>query len=730
MAVDRPTFHEAWYRVAELHPRLLSGVQVYRQHFRGQMWYVLENPSNNQYSRISDEAYRFIGLLDGRRTVSEGWRICNEQLGDSAPTQGEVIQLLGQLHSVNLLHADLPPDSESLFNRYRKRVGREVRGQLMNLLFIKIPLIDPDHFLDRWVGIAGRLFSWFGLVLWSILLAIGLYSVADNIRELFHQSSDILAPDNLILLYLSFVLIKIFHEFGHAFACKKFGQLNQSRGQVHIMGIMFLVFFPLPYVDASSAWAFRNRWHRAVVGMAGVMVELSAAAIAAIIWSNTSTGTVHIIAYNVIFVASVSTLLFNGNPLLRFDAYYVLSDLLEIPNLGHRSRNYIYYLVKRYFWGLKRAQNPSYTFGESLWFVFYGLASMAFRVFICVRILLFLNDRLPEELFILVPLCAFSAIAAWVFVPFGKFVQFLATSAELTRNRGRAIGSTLVIFCLIIIGIGLIRVPDYWRVEGVVEPVNLAIVHAESDGFVVGFLPSESKVSSGGTPLIRAVNLELETEKKSAAAELLILKIKRRIAETQEIAAAQILDEQIEALNETIARLEFELNSLNLKPPLSGTWVAPDIEHYKGVYLERGKSIGFVASLGDVIIRAAAGQNIAAMIIEQAGVGTKVEFRVKGQPKLLIRGTIEKISESGQEVLPSEALGYAVGGSMPTVPQDPQGTKSAERFYEVRIKPEAGSPVRLLTGQRVVTRIPMHPKPLALQWWLSARQLFQRRFHI
>jgi putative peptide zinc metalloprotease protein len=493
------------------------------------------------------------------------------------------------------------------------------------------------------------------------------------------------------------------------------------------MGIMFLVFFPLPYVDASSAWAFRNRWHRAVVGMAGVMAELSMAAIAAIIWSNTSTGTLHIIAYNIIFVASVSTLLFNGNPLLRFDAYYVLSDLLEIPNLGHRSRNYIYYLVKRYCWGLKRSQNPAYTFGEGLWFVFYGLASMAFRVFICVRILLFLNDRLPEQLFILVPLFAFSAIAAWVFVPFGKFVQFLATGAELTRNRGRATGSTLVIFCLIIVGIGLVRLPDYWRVEGIVEPVNLAIIHAESDGFVVDFLPSESKVSSGGTPLIRAVNPELEAEKKSSAAELLRLTIKRRIAETEEIAAAQILDEQIEALNGKIARLEFELDSLNLKPPLSGTWVAPDIEHYKGIYLERGKSIGFVASLDDVIIRATAGQKVAAML-EQAD--KEVEFRVKGQPKLLMTGKIEQIFPSGHELLPSEALGYAVGGPMATAPQDPQGTKSAEMFFEIRIKPNAGSSVRLLTGQRVIARIRMHPKPLALQWWLSARQLFQRRFHI
>ncbi len=682
MAVDRPTFHEAWYRVADLRPRLLSGVQVYRQHFRGEMWYVLENPSNNQYSRISDETYRFIGMLDGRRTVSEAWHICNEQLADRAPTQGELIQLLSQLHSTNLLYADLPPDSESLFNRYRKRVRRQVQGQLMNLLFIRIPLLDPEHFLERWVNIFGRIFSWFGLVLWSMLIVTGLYFVVGNIRELISQSSDVLAPDNLILLYLSFVVIKIFHEFSHSFACKKFGQLNQSGGQVHTMGVMFLVFFPLPYMDASSAWAFRNRWHRAVVGMAGVMTELSAASIAAIVWANTSTGTLHIIAYNVIFVASVSTLLFNGNPLLRFDAYYVLSELIEIPNLGQRSKNYLYYLVKRYCWGLKRAQNPAYTYGERAWFIFYGLASIAFRVFICIRILLFLNNRLPEELFILVPLFAFSAIVAWVFVPIGKFIQFLATGAELVRKRARAVGLTLGTIFLIIVCTGLIRVPDHWRVEGVVEPVRLAIVHAESDGFIVSFLPSESKVSPDGTPLIRAVNPELEAEKKSSVAERRSLEVKRRLAEIEEFAAAQILDEQIEALDEKIARLDFELASLNLAPSFSGTWVAPDIEHTKGAYLNRGQKIGFVASLDDVIIRATAGQRVAAMLVEQAI--KQVEIRVKGQPKLMLTGEIMQIFPSGQDMLPSEALGYAVGGSMPTIPQDPQGTKAAEMFFEIR----------------------------------------------
>lgn len=728
MAVERPTFHESWYRVASLRPRLLSGVQVHRQHFRGQLWYVLENPANNEFSRLSESAYRFIGILDGRRTVAEVWRTCNEQFGDAAPTQGEVIGLLGQLHCSNLLYAELAPDTESLFNRYQARIRRQVQGFLANLLFVRIPLVDPDHFLDRWVGIVGWLFSGAGLVLWLAIIGAGLYFAIGNMTELIHASRDVLAPHNLILLYLSIVLIKVCHELGHAFACKRFGRINGSGGQVHAMGLMFLVFVPLPYVDASSAWVFRRKWHRAVVGMAGVVVELAGAAVAAIIWANTSTGTVHIIAYNVMFVASISTLVFNANPLLRFDGYYVLSDLIEIPNLSHRSRNYLTYLVKRYGWRLKSVQNPANTLGERIWFVFYGIISTVYRVFICIRILLFLNSRLPKELFVLVPLLAISALIAWIIVPVGRFIRYMATSGELARARGRAAASVLGGLALTVACLGILEMPDYCRVEGIVEPVGLAIVHAQSDGFVTGFLPSGQTVAPDGQTLIEAANPQLETEKKGLLAELRVLQIKQRIAEMQEVATAQIFAEQIEAMQEKIARVEFQLSSLRLQPALSGTWVSPDVERAGGTYLRRGEQIGLVASLDDVLIRATAGQDLAARLVEHAY--EQLEIRVKGRPDAMLKGRIEKILPAGQEVLPSEALGYAVGGSMPTLIHDPSGLKTAEQFFEIRIRPAPESPVRLLSGQRVVVRIQMPSKPIAVQWWQSARQLFQRRFHI
>ena len=729
MAVNRPTFHEAWYRVAPLSPRLLSGVNVYRQNFRGQIWYVLENTYNNKFIRISPDAYRFVALLDGYRTVSEAWNICNEQLGDRAPTQGEAIQILAQLYSSNMLYGDISPDTESLFNRYRKRVTREIQGFFTNLLFIRIPLINPDNFLDRWVDILGQVFTKTGLILWLLFVSTGLYVALSNISELFHESREVLAPANLIFLYMSIVVVKVFHEFSHAFACKKFGKLNQGGGQVNVMGVMFLVFLPLPYMDASSAWAFRNKWHRIVVGLAGIMAEMAFATLAVLVWANTAPGTVHAIAYNIIFVASISTILFNGNPLLRYDAYYVLSDLLEIPNLSQRSRDYFFYIVKRYAWKIKGVTNPAHTRGEKIWFILYGTASTFYRIYILIIILLFLNDRLPEELFILVPMFAITGLIMWVLFPLGKFIHYLATSGELIKTRKRAVTSTLGALAVTGIFIGLINMPYHSRIEGIVEPEDFIPVHARSEGFVVTYLPSGENVSpDSDIYLVKAINPEMEAEKKGLLFELKKLQIQRRIMERQEVAGVQIMEEQIEALKEKIGRIEKELTLLRLRAPVSGIWISPHIDRAIGTYLKRGEQIGYVASLDNLIIRATAGQELVAMLMEQAY--KDVEIRVKGRPDLLFTGRIEKISSAGQEILPSEALGYAGGGEIPVHPRDPRGLKAAEKFFEVRIRLSGDRPVQLFPGQKVIVRISLGSKPLGVQWWQSFRQLFQRRFRI
>jgi len=732
--VERPTFSESWYRVAEIAPRLRATVQIHRQHYRGRMWHVIQDPSNNQFFRLNEAAYRFVALLDGKKEVAEVWRICQDQLGDSAPTQGEAIQLLGQLYTSNLLHAELPPDAEGLFKRRQKRVHREVKGYLTNLLFIRIPLLDPDNFLNAWASAVSWLFSWFGFVLWMGLIATGLYFVVEKWNVLYNQADSVLETDNLPFLYLSFILIKVFHEFGHAFMCKTFGKRTGTGGEVHVMGIMLLVFTPMPYVDASSAWAFRSRRQRILVGAGGMIIELGLAAIAAIVWYHTGDGTIHTIAYNAMFIASVSTLLFNANPLLRYDGYYILSDILEIPNLAQRSKQYLYFLVRKYVWSVKQARNPAHTRGEKGWFVFYGIASTIYRVFICVRILMFVADKL----FMFGLILAVAAAVAWVVVPLGKFVHYLLTSGELMRVRGRAIASTALTLGLIVGGLGFLPRPDRFRLEGVVKPVRQEILYAAADGFVTNVLASESLTDPNGEAILVARSPALTAGLAQLKAQRRELAARRRLAMTKDRAEAQIIAEQVATVDERIVRITEQLDSLNIRASFAGKWVSPRIDRAVGSYLRRGDPIGMVAS-ENVIIRAAASQEVA----DRLEVGTEVEIRIKGQPDPNMTGTITRVIRAGQQRLFSAALGYAAGGSVRTDPKDPKGLKTTERFFEVQVKPNLvqdpsdqlqggiwDGKVPLLIDQRVVIRVEMPPKPLIVQWYRDILQLVQRRFKI
>lgn len=733
MAIDRPTFSESWYRVANQHPQLRSTVQTYRQQYRGQMWHVVRDPSNNQFFRLNDAAYHFVGLLDGRRTVGEVWESCNEQLGDQAPTQNEAIQLLGQLYTANLLHGEMPADAEGMFERYRKRVGREVRGYMMNLLFIRIPLIDPNHFLNRWVSVFGWMFSWFGLLLWALLLAVGGYFVIGQFGKLYSNASHVLDPDNLIYLYLSFAVIKAIHEFGHGFACKKFGIENRSGGEVHTMGIMFLVFMPVPYVDASSAWALRSKWQRIFISAGGMYVELAVAAVAAIVWANTREGHVaHIIAYNIMFIASVSTLLFNGNPLLRFDGYYILSDLLEIPNLSQRSKEYVYYLVKKYVYGIKRARTTAHHRGEKRWLSFYAVASTIYRVFISIRILFFVADKL----FFVGAILAIVAVITWVFVPLGKWIKFLATSPELARVRPRAVYSTLLFFVVVIAFLGAIPFDEHDRADGFIEPRELRNIYAGTAGFVQKVHESGGQVTPDGKPLLIAENRVLEAQFKKLLAQRKRTHRQLHIAKTRQQAEVQAMVSQLRALDKQLAQHYQDLGRLRVTAPLEGVWIAPDIEKLVGGYVKAGDFLGRVASTDRLIVRALAEQTVGPRLDPDRY--HRVEIRVKGRPAIYFEGVIEKILPAGLKRLPTASMGYAAQGALAVDPTDPEGTKAMENFFEVQIDlkevyardQEVETTVRLLPGQRVVVRFELGSRPLVFQWWHSIRQLVQRRFQV
>src|SRR5262245_34234356 len=353
MAEPQATFSESWHRVAGQRLCLGAGVRIRRQNFRGERWFVLENPLTNEFFRLTPAAYAFVARLDPRRTVEEVWHECLDKFPEDAPGQAAVLQLLSQLHLANLLHYATAANSAELFERYKKRQQREWRSRLLNVMFMRFPLLDPDRFLVRTLPWVGKLLNPFGAILWVVVVGLAGEVVADNWEAVKQQGQGVLAPANLPLLYLGMAIIKTIHEFGHAYFTRKFG------GEVHVMGIMLMIFTPVPYVDATASWSFRSRWQRVLVGCAGMIVELFFAALMTFVWANTGQGTLHSLAYNMMFIASVSTVMFNANPLLRFDGYYILSDLLELPNLSQRANQLLRYAAERWLFGLKRGQNPA-----------------------------------------------------------------------------------------------------------------------------------------------------------------------------------------------------------------------------------------------------------------------------------------------------------------------------------------------------------------------------------
>jgi len=521
MSVDRPTFSESWHRVADLRPRLRAGVRVYRQQFRGETWRVMQDPAGETYHRINESAHRFVGLLDGGRTVGEAWSLAVQRHGDEAPTQGEAIRLLGQLYTSNLLHADLPGDAEVMFKRHRTRKQRELKGTLTNFLFLKMPLVDPDRFLERWTPLLGMAFTRAGLIGWCVLVGLGLAALVSKWREFMERVPGTLDQANLVWMYVAFVLAKVLHELGHGVSCKKFGKQEGAGGEVHQMGVILAVLMPAPYVDASSSWALRSKWRRIVIGAAGMYVELAVAAVAAMVWAATGEGgVVNAIAYNVVFIAGVSTLVFNANPLMRYDGYYMLSDFVESPNLQQRSAQQISYLVKRFVWRVRRAVSPARSDREGWLLVVYGVASTVYRLTVVAAIIWFVS----QQWFVIGAIAAIAAGGVMVVSPVAKLLRYLASSPELSRVRRRAVWTTIGATAAVLVFVGMIPVPDRVRISGVVSPQHVAEVYIGADGFVRSVAESgtrpEDPFALRGVVIASAENEVIDAEIRGLESEI------------------------------------------------------------------------------------------------------------------------------------------------------------------------------------------------------------------
>jgi putative peptide zinc metalloprotease protein len=727
----RPTFSESWYRVAGLRARLRSSAQISRQFYRGERWYVVRDPAGNQFHRLSDAAYRFIGLLDGTRTIEEAWNICGGQLADDAPTQPEIIQILSHLYSANLIEADVTPDATVLLRRHKQLNKRKMQNRLMNVLFPRIPLWDPDAFLARWLPIVRRMFSKFGALLWLVVVISAIATIAPHWGELQTSAKNAIDPKNWLWLWAVFVLIKLIHELGHAFACRRFG------GECHELGIMFLVFIPTPYVDASAAWAFPSRWQRMFVGAAGMIVELFVASLLCFFW--VSVGDKNSLpaelAYNAMLIASVSTLVFNANPLLRYDGYYILSDFLEIPNLRQKSTEYAMGLIKRHVFSVKASQ-PLPSPGQRFWLLLYAIASSIYRVFVGFVIILVVAYKIP----VLGMLMAIGGVATWLVVPIGKLTRYLALEPELHRKRTRAVVFCSVVAASLLIVVGLIRFWVNVDTQGMAEADHHAVVHAQVAGFVRSVLAHDGQTLKKGDIILICQDRPLEAQLQSLTAQMDSLVVQRQQFSVTDQAQKMIAQAAIDAVQTQIDDARQKLDSLTVRAPIAGVLVAPKLSEMIGAFVPRGQEIATVADMDSLVIRTALNQEDAELVDRSAerlrgaqpgAADDPVLVRFAGDVPAVHSASIEAIINAAQDTVPHPSLTHAGGGDAPNDPTDPKGEKALVKEFEVRVRvdnrPDPQNPTKPVyyPGQRAYVRFRVEKEPLLWQWTRRFLQLLQ-----
>ena len=709
-------FDSSWYRVAPLKPRIRSHAAFHRHVYRGEIWHVLQDRTSERFFRFAPEAYALIGLMDGERTMHEIWERGLELFGDDAPSQSETIRILSQLHTADVLVCDVTPDLAELLERYRRRRRQQRLQRIRSPLAIRIPLLDPERLLTVIDPLSRAVFSRTGFALWLVIVVAGAILAVSHWQELTENVTErALAPHNLLLLWFTFPVVKALHEIGHGMAVKRWG------GEVHETGLMLLVLMPVPYVDASAATAFRSRWRRAVVGAAGMMTEVVIAACAMFVWLNVEPGLVRTTAYNVMLIAGVSTVLFNGNPLLRFDGYYILSDLLDIPNLHQRSSRYLGYLVQRYLFGLEHVEPPTFATGERPWFVAFGLASFVYRLFIYAFIILFIAGKF----FVVGVLLACWAGLQMVVIPLVKSCRFVLTSSAVRPRRARAVAVTLGAAAAVAVGVGLVPMPHYSRAEGVVWVPERSIVRLEVDGFVDTLLAADGERVAAGQPLARLVDETLPAELAVLEGMLAEAELRRRAVKFEDRVQGEIAAERVRRLGARVARLRERQAALTVRAPIAGRLVLADAADLPGRFLRQGERIAYVIDDAPTLVRVLVPQRTVDLVRETV---TGIEVRPAPVLERRIEARIVREVPAATDELPSLALGAPGGGALPVDPTARDGNRTLESLFQFDL--EIGEQLGDCIGSRVYVRFDHGGTTLGARAYRAARQLLLGRFGV
>lgn len=714
----RSTFSESWHQVAHLRVGLLPTVQVHKQTYRHQTWYVLQDSCSEKYYRLRPEAWAFIGQLTPRRSVETVWRKFCEDHPDTAPGQEEVVALLAQLHQMNLLFFRSQGGSEGIFERYQKGRRKEKLSYLMAFLYFRIPIWDPDRMLKANIGWLQAFFSRPAFAIWLLAVVLGGRAVLENTDRLRSATQGLLAADNLIWLFVALFFLKLLHELGHAIVCRRHG------AAVHTIGIMLIALMPLPYTDASASWSLRSPWQRSMVAAAGMYVELFIAALAALIWAQTAPGLLNALAFNVMIIGSVSSLAFNGNPLLKFDAYYILSDLTGLPNLYQRASQQWLYLLKRYYLRASRAISPAEDRYERSWYLGYAVASIAYRLVVMVVITLYMADIS----LVLGVLMVLAMGYLWLLGPAIKGIKYLGRSPELQQGRPRAIGLAVLALALVATLLATWPMPQGLRAPGVVESAERTRLFAGAGGQLQALYVDDGEPVEAGEVLLRLRNRALELERELTGQQIVEVRWLLRRAVDQSSADIEAFEERETWLLQRLDEIDEQLEALEVRAPHAGVWVRSVGSDRLRTPIARGQTLGTVIAPDMKVFVGVVSQERASSLFSGDLAGG--EIRIHANPGEVIHPQALAFLPFERRELPSPALGMPGGGRFAAQADDQGRMIAREPFFELRAPLHAAASARLEDGALGTIRVGLAPTPPLVQGWTALQQLLKTRYQL
>ncbi|QDU54365.1 HlyD family efflux transporter periplasmic adaptor subunit [Aeoliella mucimassa] len=655
----------------------------------GRRMWVVKDPITLEHHELGEAEYLLLTALERPASLRDLKQLYERQFAPRTIQPTEIHTYLAQLHRAGLLVASGSGQAAELVERANERRATRWRWAWTELLALRLRGVNPDRLLDALLPAAKVLMSPLALFAYALVVLAALLLMASHASEFLARLpalDSLVAPSNWLWLAVVVAVVKVLHELAHAMVAKRMG------AEVHEIGVLLLVFVPTLYCDVSDIWNLSNKWHRMAVSAAGMAIELLLAAIATFVWWNSEPGLVNLLAMNVMLVASVGTLLVNANPLMRYDGYYLLSDLVEAPNLWQRSRDAWHRLAGRWFFEPTSHQSPR----EPWWMPLYGGLSSAYMMLVLVTIFWTLLVALkPLHLDTLAYGLGLVMLGGVVAGPARQLHQTLDN--PLKRRQFRPLASSLVLLSAAVVFAAFWWWPlaDRVQCQARVVAASPAPIVATLGGRLEQAAPA-GKLVAAGEVVATLTNDQLQVTGEQLAAEVKLAELRvqqLRTLRARDAQAARQLptaEAALDAAREQLREHQQQTERLTLRAAHAGRVMPPPsvlpdeqsltLARWSGTPLDRENQGAWIEPGTPVAMVADADTREVALAIDENDVelvtpGQRVRVQLAGVGSTPLWGSIRDIARVSTAAT-SESTGPSRWGT-PTI--------DARPLYEARV---------------------------------------------